>query len=210
MSLDSKQLPPIPYTKENISKVSNNPGVYAYYNDSKKPIYVGKAKNLRNRLRSYQSPSLIGKTRKLIKNTRYFTVIEVGSELESLLLEAKLVKKYLPHYNSQLKDDKNPLYIKITKEKYPKILTVRKKDVVSDKSTYFGPFPESRAVTSTLKSLRKIFPFSQHKLGRKPCIYSQIIPTIILSKKFSSISALIGLLLALDVFPYNSFFKPDN
>jgi len=165
---------PKPYTKDNLKKVSGNPGVYTYYNESVKPIYIGKAKNLKNRLRSYQSPSLIGKTKKLIENTKYFKVLEVSSELESLLLEARLVRKYMPHYNSQLKDDKNPLYIKISKEEYPRVLTIRKKDVVADKSIYFGPFPNSSAVKSTLKSLRRIFPFSHHKIGKKPCIYSQM------------------------------------
>jgi len=162
------------FNKIYASKVSENPGVYLYFGDTSKPLYIGKAKNLRRRIRSYQTSKLIGKTKKLISETKHFTVLEVNSELESLLLEAYLVRKYMPAFNSQLKDDKNPLYIKITKEKYPKVLTVRKRDIGNDKSKYFGPFPKSKAVKTVLTQLRKIFPYSQHNIGKRACIYNQI------------------------------------
>jgi len=162
------------FNKLHIDEVTEYPGVYIYFGDTKKPLYIGKAKNLKRRIRSYQTSSLLGKTKKLISETKYFTVIEVNSELESLLLEAYLVRKHKPLYNSQLKDDKNPLYIKITKDKYPKVLTVRKRDVGNNKSTYFGPFPKSEAVKTVLAQLRKIFPYSQHNVGKRACIYSQI------------------------------------
>lgn len=99
--------------------------------------------------------------------------IEVGSELEALLLEAKLIRANMPKYNSASKDDKHPLYIKITKEEFPRIITVRKND---EKPTLaiFGPFPSSGSVYSVLRMLRRIFPYSDHKLGKRACIYSHM------------------------------------
>lgn len=162
------------FNEVNVSKITENPGVYIYIDNTKKTLYIGKAINLKKRIRSYQTSTLIGKTNKLINETKYFTVIEVNSELESLLLESYLVRKHKPLYNTQLKDDKNPLYIKITKEKYPKVLTVRKRDIGKDKSVYFGPFPQTKAVKTVLTQLRKIFPYSKHNIGKRACIYSQI------------------------------------
>jgi excinuclease ABC subunit C len=109
----------------------------------------------------------------MIHEASFLSYINVTSELEALLLEAKLVKKYKPFYNIALKDDKNPLYIKIVKEEYPRILTVRKPELINSLS-YYGPFPNTSAVYSVLKMLRKIFPFSQHKLGKKSCLYKQM------------------------------------
>jgi len=141
------------FDKSAVNKVKENPGVYIYYSRDRKILYIGKAKNLKRRIRSYQTNSLLGKTKSLIDNTSLFSTIYVNSELESLLLEAFLVRKNQPLFNTQLKDDKNPLYIKITKEKYPRVLTVRKRDVLNDKSNYFGPFPRSQAVKAVLIQL---------------------------------------------------------
>lgn len=162
------------FTKENISDAPKTPGIYIFWN-SKRPIYVGKANILRNRLRSYTSINLYPKTQKMIGQTKYFSVIRVASELEALLLEAKLVQKYKPEYNIQLKDDKHPLYIKITKEKYPRVLTARRLDEKRIRDlAFFGPFPSSASVKKVLRLIRKTFPYSQHKIGKRGCLYSQI------------------------------------
>jgi excinuclease ABC subunit C len=136
-------------------------------------LYVGKSKNLKSRLHSYFLSNLLPKTRSMMNEASYLSYIKVTTELEALLLEAKLIKKYKPFYNSALKDDKNPLYIKIVKEEYPRILTVRKNELDNSIAIY-GPFPNTNAVFSVLKMLRKIFPFSQHKLSKYVCIYKQM------------------------------------
>jgi excinuclease ABC subunit C len=151
-------------------------GVYIYFDIHRKPIYVGKAKNLKNRLNSYLNIKLERKTSKLMEETKYFSTIQVSSELESLLLEASLVKKYKPKYNIELKDDKNPLYIKITKDVYPMIKTARRieQKQASMSMNIFGPFPSSANVKFVLKYIRKVIPYADHLPGKKPCIYSQI------------------------------------
>jgi excinuclease ABC subunit C len=158
--------------KNNLRKVHTENGIYIFWN-SKKSIYIGKSVNLKNRLQSYLSSSIYGKTKQMISEAETFSIIKVASELEALLLEAKLVNKIKPKYNSQLKDDKRPLFILITREKYPRVLTARKKDL-NDKSSYFGPFPSSKNVRDILKLLRRIFPYAQHKLRKKKCFYNQI------------------------------------
>lgn len=95
------------------------------------------------------------------------TYLKVDSEFEALLLEAKLIRLNQPKYNSALKDDKHPLYITITKEEFPRIITSRA-------SGDFGPFPSSTNVKQVLKMIRRIFPFSDHKIGKGQCLYSQI------------------------------------
>ena len=142
------------------------PGVYIYY-QNKIPIYIGKAINLKRRIQSYFDIDLAPKTESMIKCATSLSFIRVESELESLLLEAKLVRKYMPKYNIELKDDKNPLYITITKDRFPRVITTRK-----DGS--YGPFPSSEKVHSVLKMIRRIFPYSDHKLGKRPCLYSHI------------------------------------
>ncbi|MBU0570200.1 GIY-YIG nuclease family protein [Patescibacteria group bacterium] len=158
--------------KENLKKVPSENGVYIFWN-GQKPIYIGKSVNLKNRLQSYFSSAVLGKTKQMILTADAFSIIKVASELEALLLEAKLVSNIKPKFNSQLRDDKHPLFILITKEKYPRVLTARKKDL-NDKSSYFGPFPSSRNVRDILKLLRRIFPYAQHKVGKGKCFYSQI------------------------------------
>ncbi|OGM36442.1 hypothetical protein A3E41_02860 [Candidatus Woesebacteria bacterium RIFCSPHIGHO2_12_FULL_38_9] len=157
----------------NLSTLPEGPGIYIFSDKKHVALYVGKAKNLKARLRSYYGNKLLPKTKEMISKADHLSIIQVMSELESLLLEAKMVRKLDPFYNSALKDDKHPLYIKITKEKYPRILTVRKNDTLPSLAL-FGPFPNSTAIYSTLKMLRKIFPFSQHTIGHKACLYKQI------------------------------------
>lgn len=160
------------FTKESAKRTPEGEGVYIFWND-KNVIYIGKSKSLKSRLDSYLSAFLSPKTSQLVAETKFLSTIRSSSELEALLLEALLIKTYLPKYNIQLKDDKHPLYIIITKEHYPRVLTARKGGL-ENASVSFGPFPSSATVKSVLKLLRKIFPFSQHKLGKRACLYSQI------------------------------------
>jgi excinuclease ABC subunit C len=151
-----------------------NPGVYVFLQDSI-PIYVGKAINLKKRVSSYFRLNLEPKTRRMVGEATDIVYIKVINELEALLLEAKLIKYYLPKYNVAAKDDKHPLYIQITKEEYPRVITLRKADLKKypEVATY-GPFPSSSNVRSVLKMIRRIFAYSDHKLGKRGCLYSQI------------------------------------
>jgi excinuclease ABC subunit C len=157
------------------SGLPHKPGVYIYRNNSSQVIYVGKAIDLHNRVSSYFTGAPDSeKTAALIEHVKSCEVIEVASELEALILEANLIKKYLPQYNIKLTDDKDYLYIKITREPFPKVLTARKNEL-DDAKEFFGPFPSSRIVQSTLKRLRRIFPWctaGDHSwLRGRPCFY---------------------------------------
>ncbi len=134
---------------------------------------MGKAKNLKKRVSSYfqNSDTLGEKTSLLISQTKKIKVTVVESELESLLLEASLIKKHVPKYNVRLTDGKAFLLIRITlNDKYPKILFARREDDLS--SYYFGPYPNSKALKVALKAIRKIFPYqSSYNHPKKPCLY---------------------------------------
>ena len=145
--------------------ISHQAGVYIFKNNKGRAIYVGKAIDLKKRVASYFSPT---KPSYLAKEINKVETIPVESELEALILEANLIKKYLPRFNIRLTDDKDYLYIKITKESFPKIVTARKHDL-GGALKYFGPFPSSRTVRNTLKSLRKVFPWCNG--GGKTCFY---------------------------------------
>lgn len=169
-----EKLPKIKITPKFYLDLPENPGVYIYFKKGK-PIYVGKAINLKKRVSSYFRLNLETKTRAMINEAEAISFIKVDNELEALLLEAKLIKYFLPKYNIIAKDDKHPLYIQITKEEFPRIITLRKTDVKLRKSiATYGPFPSSTNVKSVLKMLRRTIPFSDHKLGKRPCLYSQI------------------------------------
>lgn len=156
------------------NNLPTTPGIYIFRNKDKKIIYVGKAINIKKRVSSYfQKNLIIGKTRQMVGQIESIETVQTSSEFEALLLEARLIKKNQPKYNVIARDDKHPLYIKITAEDYPKITTVRRED--DKRSTYFGPFPSSRTVRDTLRYLRHIFPFcTDKKLRKKPCFYSFI------------------------------------
>ncbi|EKE05946.1 MAG: Excinuclease ABC subunit C [uncultured bacterium] len=158
--------------KKEFLKLPEIPGVYTFWKRSSTsgtdvPIYIGKSINLKSRLNSYLDLHLGVKTQKMVSEADRVTYIEVTSDLESLLLEADLVHKFKPKYNILLKDDKHALYIVITKEEFPRVLTSRK---FGD----FGPFPNTNNVKTILRLIRKIFPFSDHKIGKKPCLYSHL------------------------------------
>ncbi len=156
-------------------QIPHKPGVYQFKNSQDTVIYVGKAIDLHSRVRSYFSGIHLPRTIAMVKEITALETIIVESELEALILEANLIKKCLPLYNIKLTDDKDYLYIGITKEDYPRIITARRSELKNLKA-YFGPFPSSSTVRSTLKRLRKIFPWCQSppkemNLKLKPCFY---------------------------------------
>ncbi len=144
---------------KDFKKLPSFPGVYFFKNRRGKIIYVGKAINLKKRVASYFQKNLeLAKTQALVTEISAIDFIEVASDVEALLLEAKLIKKHQPYYNSRLKDDKDYLYIILTKEDFPKVTTGRKRDIERAKN-YFGPFTTARAARDTLRLARRIIPF---------------------------------------------------
>jgi excinuclease ABC subunit C len=166
--------------KEQLSSIPAKPGVYLMKDENGKVIYVGKAVNLRNRVRSYfhASANRSPKTHYLRQDIAYLDFIVTASELEALILECNLIKKYQPRYNVRLKDDKRYPYIKITwQEPYPRIYTVRQ--MQNDGAKYYGPFTATWAVSQTLDLLRKIFPYLTCKReitgqDKRACLYYHI------------------------------------
>lgn len=152
------------------------PGVYIYKNVSGEIIYVGKAINLKKRVLQYfeRDDALGPKTKSLVSQIAKIEYRIVGSEIEALVLEARLIKKHNPKYNSQLKDDKSYLYICITKDKLPRIFTAFRSKLNPDWHS-FGPFPSASSVRSLLKTIRKIFPFYGQKAHPKTeCLYCHL------------------------------------
>lgn len=133
------------------------PGVYQYFDSEGKIIYVGKAKNLKNRVSSYFIKNQEnGKTRVLVKKIVDIKYIVVDSELDALLLENNLIKKYQPKYNIQLKDDKTYPWICIKKEAFPRVFSTRR--LVKDGSKYFGPYPSVKVMNTLLSLLKELYP----------------------------------------------------
>lgn len=154
--------------------IPDNPGVYLMKNEKDKIIYVGKAKNLRNRVSSYfkNINSHNAKTLELVKNIRDIEFFICKTEVEALILENNLIKKNKPKYNILLKDEKTYPYIKFTREKFPKIEVVRSTKRLNEKADYFGPYP--MGIFFAAKSLLKIFPMrdcnrNMEKIT-KPCL----------------------------------------
>ena len=153
-------------------------GCYIYYDINDEVIYVGKAKNLKRRVYSYfhkKHDSV--KVAILVSNIERMEYIITDSEVEALILESHLIKKYKPKYNILLKDDKKYPYFLITDEKYPRITIVRKKNMNPEKGRYYGPYTDIRAMHSTLDFLKKIFPLKQCKTPKftsRPCLYYHI------------------------------------
>ena len=162
------------FSKDVLDVIPNIPGVYLFFDRNKKNIYIGKAKSLKIRLRSYFNRNLYPKTDHLIQKTKYISYIKVMSELEAIFLEANLIKKYQPYYNISLKDDKSPLYIFISNDKYPRLIFSRKKAYKGKYRYIFGPFLNSRKVKYVISILRKIIPYSTHLPSRNSCIYKQM------------------------------------
>ena len=153
-------------------------GCYLYYDKDGTVIYVGKAKNLKKRIKSYFRKTVDRlKTKILVSHIERLEYILTDSEAEALILESQLIKKYKPKYNILLKADKKYPYFLITDEDYPRITVVRKKNLNPDKGRYYGPYTDARAMYSTLDFLKKIFPLKQCKTPKfknRPCIYYDI------------------------------------
>ncbi|HDE4203404.1 TPA: excinuclease ABC subunit UvrC [Staphylococcus aureus] len=159
--------------KNKLNVVPMEPGCYLMKDRNDQVIYVGKAKKLRNRLRSYFTGSHDAKTTRLVGEIRRFEFIVTSSETESLLLELNLIKQYQPRYNILLKDDKSYPFIKITKEKYPRLLVTR--TVKQGTGKYFGPYPNAYSAQETKKLLDRIYPYRKcDKMPDKLCLYYHI------------------------------------
>ncbi len=156
--------------KDKLNDVPTKPGSYQMLDQNGNIIYVGKAKSLRNRLRSYFTGSHDYKTTKMVRQIHDFNYIVTNTELEALILEIDLIKKHQPRYNILLTDDKTYPYIEITREKHPKMVVTRK---VRKKHNYlFGPYPNVKAARETLKVLNKLYPLRKcQTLPDEPCLY---------------------------------------
>ena len=142
--------------KSKLENLPANPGIYQFLDKSEKVIYVGKAKNLRNRVRSYFHTGITSvKTLALVKKVVDLQLIVTDSEVEALVLENNLIKELKPRYNINLKDDKSFPYIRVTNEPYPQIFPTR--NVVKDGSKYFGPYTEVKSMKNSLRLINKIF-----------------------------------------------------
>lgn len=174
MKTTLSKIPKIKIHPKVYKELPENPGVYIYFKENV-PIYIGKANNLKSRVSSYFSLNLEPKTAKMISEAEKIGYVNVSNDFDALLLEAKLIKTFKPKYNIVSKDDKHPLYIVITNEEFSRIVTARKNDLnVFKSSLNFGPFPSTKNVKTVLKIIRRAIPFSDHKIGKRPCIYSQI------------------------------------
>lgn len=151
-----------------ISTLPNSPGVYQYYDNNGKLLYVGKAKNLKKRVASYFTKTLDNnKTRILVKKIATIKHIVVETETDALLLENNLIKKYQPRYNVLLKDDKSYPWICIKKERFPRVFTTRQ--VIRDGSEYYGPYTSMKTVHTLMDLIRELYPLRtcNYDLSRK-------------------------------------------
>ena len=162
---------------EKLALVPELPGSYQMKNKDGIIIYVGKAKNLRRRLKSYFTRTLTGKTLMLVNDIVDFEYIVTNTELESLILEINLIKKYDPKYNILLKDDKSYPYIELTDEMYPVLRVVRNLNRKKNKkkNKYFGPYPNVSAARKTVDIVNRVYPLRKcNHLGKELCLYYHI------------------------------------
>jgi len=167
---------------EELKKLPDKPGVYIMHSDTDEIIYVGKAINLKNRVRQYfqNSKNKSPKVAAMVSHIAYFEYIVTASEMEALLLECNLIKEHRPKYNVMLKDDKTYPYIKVTTaEEYPRIFITRK--YVKDKNRYFGPITDVTAARETVDIIHKLFPIRKcrkslpKEIGKeRPCLNHHI------------------------------------
>ena len=157
--------------KHKLELLPDSPGCYIHKDKNGKIIYVGKAKNLKNRVRSYFHGSHNTKTELLVSEIEDFEYIVTGSNTEALLLEINLIQENMPKYNIKLKDDKSYPFIKITvNEQYPRLMITRQ--IKKDGAMYFGPYPDSGAATEIKRLLDRIFPFKKcTNPANKVCFY---------------------------------------
>ncbi|MBT2648158.1 excinuclease ABC subunit UvrC [Bacillus sp. ISL-34] len=156
--------------KNKLALLPDQPGCYLMKDRQGTIIYVGKAKVLKNRVRSYFTGSHDGKTFRLVNEIEDFEYIVTSSNIEALILELNLIKKHDPKYNVMLKDDKTYPFIKLTAERHPRLIITRK--VKKDKGKYFGPYPNAFAANETKKLLDRIYPLRKcNTLPDRVCLY---------------------------------------
>ena len=157
--------------EEKLKLLPDLPGSYQMLDGSGKIIYVGKAKNLKNRVRSYFHGAHNAKTTKLVSEIRDFNYIITASELEAYVLEINLIKQYEPKYNIALTDDKTYPYIALTNELHPRLIVTRDRRK-KNKARYFGPYPNVRSARLTVDILNRIYPLRKcNRIPDKPCLY---------------------------------------
>ncbi|MCB0806357.1 MAG: GIY-YIG nuclease family protein, partial [Bacteroidales bacterium] len=154
-----KELEPV------IRTLPGKPGIYQYYDKNGKILYVGKAKNLKKRVSSYfnKDSQLSGKLRVLVRKIAEIRHVVVDTELDALLLENNLIKKYQPRYNVMLKDDKTFPWICIKNEPFPRVFSTR--NVIHDGSDYFGPYASVKMMNTLLDLIRQLYPLRTCKLN---------------------------------------------
>lgn len=163
------------HIKKKLSLLPTKPGCYLMKNKDGIIIYVGKAKNLKNRVSSYFRGKHTGKTARLVNEITDFEYVVVGSETESFILEINLIKKHDPKYNILLRDDKSYPYIELSKEKVPKLSVVRSLNRKKNKSRLFGPYPNVTAARNTVNLLNRIYPLRKcQTYAKRPCLYYHI------------------------------------
>ncbi|MFZ3132136.1 MAG: excinuclease ABC subunit UvrC, partial [Desulfosporosinus sp.] len=156
--------------RQKLSLLPEKPGVYLLKDTRGQIIYVGKAKILRNRVRSYFTGSHAGKTGRLVSQIADFEYIITESEVEALVLECNLIKMHTPKYNILLRDDKTYPYLIITEENHPRILVTRQ--VQKGRGNYFGPYPNATAAKEAARLLNRLFPFRKcRQIPTRPCLY---------------------------------------
>ncbi|MDX9799849.1 MAG: excinuclease ABC subunit UvrC [Spirochaetia bacterium] len=165
--------------EETIKELPDNPGVYMMKNSRNEIIYIGKAKNLKSRVKSYFSSSAEKelKTSHLVKKIHSIEIITTGTEYEALILENNLIKKWKPRYNISLKDNKTFPVIRITNEDFPRIFRTRR--IIEDGSLYFGPYPDVKSIDTYLELIKKRFKIRKCreiplKKRKSPCLYYHI------------------------------------
>lgn len=161
-------------TKIQLNSLPNTIGIYFFKNDDV-INYIGKSVNIKARVLTHlESAKLDNKERLIVENSNIIETIVTESEFKALVLEAKLIRELQPKYNSIWKDDKSPLYIKITiKDEFPKVIITRKE--IDNDALFFGPFSSVRMVEKIINDIRRIIPFcTQKKIGKKACFYSKI------------------------------------
>ena len=161
--------------KEELSLVPHLPGCYLMKNKDNIVIYVGKSKNLKNRLSSYFNREHTGKTMMLVREIDHFEYIVTNTEMESLLLEINLIKKYTPKYNILYRDDKSYPYIELTDEKVPRLRIIRRINVKKIKNNLFGPYPNVGAARRVVEILNRVYPLRKcNTYEKRECLYYHI------------------------------------
>ena len=161
--------------KEELSLVPHMPGCYLMKNKDNVVIYVGKSKNLKNRLSSYFNREHTGKTMMLVREIDHFEYIVTNTEMESLLLEINLIKKYTPKYNILYRDDKSYPYIELTDEDVPRLRIIRRINVKKVKNNLFGPYPNVGAARKVVEILNRVYPLRKcNTYEKRECLYYHI------------------------------------